>query len=539
MYVCMYVCAVARDRRMFENVSNWTKLCFISIRLNAVVLEKLTQRIFNGSLFNLTSIRTIIMDFFVILSILLVILGIYYLLRPRNPFEVYNLPHKSSFPLLGSTWESILTRKSFATVVQEIYNLIPDAKYVGLYNRMTPVLMIRDEELIKSITIKNFDYFRNHRNFINEQIDSFFSSNLLLLRDDRWRNVRSLFTPAFSSSKMRSMFQLMSETAVNMAKYLSTLPANENVVEMKDIFTRYANDVFATCAFGIVIDSLADRKNKFYTLGREALDIHSVTILKLIVIKIFPGLARRFGITLLSRKVTNFFKQVVSDSIKVREEKGIVRPDFIQLMMETKGFETTSGLLCFAAHEVAVNPEVQKRLHAEIDCVLADSNRELTFEIFNSRLEYLDAVINETVRMYPIIPITDRECSKSFELPPVLSGAKPYVMNEGSHLWLPIYAIQRDPKYFEKPNTFDPDRFLDKKSNLVNSGVYLPFGMGPRNCIAKRFALMEAKVALFHIFARCRLEVCSETTMPMELKTRGVFLTAKNGFWLRIVPRNI
>lgn len=225
--------------------------------------------------------------------------------------------------------------------------------------------------------------------------------------------------------------------------------------------------------------------------------------------------------------MTNFFKQVVSDSIKVREEKGIVRPDFIQLMMETKGklgsgkdltvdditaqafifffgdFETTSGLLCFAAHEVVVNPEVQERLHAEIDCVLADSSREFTFEIFNSRLEYLDAVINETLRMYPIIPITDRECSKSFELPPVLSGVKPYIMNESSHLWLPIYAIQRDSKYFEKPNTFDPDRFLDKKSNLVNSAAYLPFGMGLRNCIAKTFALMKAKVALFHIITCC------------------------------------
>lgn len=201
--------------------------------------------------------------------------------------------------------------------------------------------------------------------------------------------------------------------------------------------------------------------------------------------------------------------------------------------------ETTFGLLYFVAHEVAVNPEVQERLHAEIDCVLADSSREFTFEIFNNRLGYLDAVIIETLRMYPIIPITDRECSKSFEPPPVLPGVKAYVMNEGSHLWLPIYAIQRDSKYFEKPNTFDTDRFLDKKSNLVNSGAYLPFGMGPRNCIAKTFALMKAKVALFHIFARCWLEVCSETTMPMKLKTRGVFLTAKNGFWLRIVPINI
>lgn len=71
-------------------------------------------------------------------------------------------------------------------------------------------------------------------------------------------------------------------------------------------------------------------------------------------------------------------------------------------------FETTFEPLYFVAHEVAVNPEVQERLHPEIDCVLADSSREFTFEIFNSRLEYLDAVINETLRMYPIIPITDR-----------------------------------------------------------------------------------------------------------------------------------
>ncbi|XP_060827988.1 cytochrome P450 9e2-like [Bombus pascuorum] len=386
-------------------------------------------------------------------------------------------------------------------------------------NRMTPVLMILDEKLIKSITITNFDYFRNHQNFINEHIDNFFSSNLLLFRDDRWRNVRSLFTPAFSSSKMRSMFQLMSETDVNVAKYLSTLPANENVVEMKDIFTRYANDVFATCAFGIVIDSLADQKNKFYTLGREALDIHSVTILKLIVIKIFSGLAR-FGITLLNKKVTDFFKQVVSDSIKVREEKGIVRPDFIQLMMETKA-KLVSGK-DLTVHDITAPRKTVCRNRLRFG--------QFTFEISSSRLEYLDAMINETLGMYPIIPITDRECSKSFELTPVLPGAKPYVMNEGSHLWLPIYVIQRDPKYFEEPNTFDPHRFLDKKSNLVNSGAYLPFGMDLRNCIVKRFALMEAKVALFHIFVRCRLEVCSGTTMPMELKTRGVFLTAKNGF---------
>ena len=494
----------------------------------------------------------------VTLSILLVLLAVCYLFKARrNPFEARGLPYKSSVPLLGSTWEWILGRKCLATVVQEIYNVAPDAKYVGLYNRMTPVLMIRDQRLIKSIAIANFQHFRNHRNFANQQIDPIFSSNLLLLRDDRWKEVRSSFTPVFSSSKMRSMFRLMSETAVNVARHLSTLPANENVVEMKDIFTRYANDVFATCAFGIAIDSLADRNNRFYKLGKEVLDIHSVGILKLVLLMLFPGLAKKLGITLLSGKTTGFFKNLVSESIRTREEKGITRPDFIQLMMESKnsrglnvdditaqafsfffgGFETTSGLLCFAVHEVAANPEIQRRLHAEIDAALADCQHgEVTFETLDS-LEYLDAVINETLRMYPVIPFTDRECSILFELPAVLPGAEPFAMERGSHVWLPIYAIQRDPRYFEKPDCFEPDRFLDKRSNLVNSGAYLPFGIGPRNCIGKRFTLIETKVALFHILARCRLQVCSKTTVPMELKIRGVFLTAKNGFWLRVVPR--
>ncbi|KAK1117076.1 hypothetical protein K0M31_016999 [Melipona bicolor] len=497
----------------------------------------------------------------VTLSILLVLLlAAYHLFfkARRNPFEAHGLPYKRSAPLLGSTWEWILGRKCLATVVQEIYDTAPDAKYVGLYNRMTPVLMIRDLRLIKSIAIANFDHFRNHRNFGDQRVDPIFSSNLLLLRDNRWKEVRSSFTPVFSSSKMRSMFRLMSETAVNVARYLSNLPANGNVVQMKDIFTRYANDVFATCAFGIAIDSLADRNNRFYKLGREVLDIHSVGILKLVLLRLlFPGLAEKFGVTLLSGKTTGFFKNLVSENIRAREEKGIVRPDFIQLMMESKksgdlsvdditaqafsfffgGFETTSGLLCFAVHELAANPHTQRTLHAEIEAALADCQHgEITLEKLDS-LEYLDAVINETLRMYPVIPFTDRECSMPFELPPVLPGAEPYAMERGSHLWLPIYAIQRDPRYFEKPDCFEPDRFLDKGSNLVNSGAYLPFGVGPRNCIGKRFTLIEAKVALFQILARCRLQVCSKTTVPMELKARGVFLTAKNGFWLSVDRR--
>ena len=139
----------------------------------------------------------------------------------------------------------------------------------------------------------------------------------------------------------------------------------------------------------------------------------------------------------MSGKTTNFFENLVSENIRTTEEKGIVRPDFIQLMTERKEsgdlsvdditaqefsfffrvFETTSGLLCFAVHEVAANQQIQRRLHAEIDAVLADCQHgEIILERLDS-LEYLDAVINETMRMYPFIPFTDRECSIPIELP--------------------------------------------------------------------------------------------------------------------------
>lgn len=340
---------------------------------------------------------------FVILLIVLAILGSYHLLKSQNPFKEHGLPYKSYLPILGSTWESILRRKPFAVVIQEIYNLAPSARYVGFYNRMTPIVMIRDPELIKTIAVKSFDVFRNHRT-VNGTLtdDVLLSANLLLLRDNRWREVRSLNTPAFSTSKIRSMHRSMSEIAVNVARYLSTLPPGQNVVEMKDVFTRYANDVFATCAFGITVDSLSDRENKFYELGREALDIHSTPILKLILIFAFPKLARRLGVSLVSKEATNFFTRVVSENIKTREEEGVTRPDFIQVMIDSNrskgrneltveditaqafvfffgGFETTSGLLSFAAHELAANPEIQGKVHAEIDRVLV-SNDEITFE---------------------------------------------------------------------------------------------------------------------------------------------------------------
>jgi len=106
---------------------------------------------------------------------------------------------------------------------------------------------------ISSIAVKNFDSFTDHRGFIDEVNDALLGKNLFSLRGEKWRDVRNLLNPAFTSSKMKAMFKLTSDCAANFTEFLPKLPSNQNVMEMKNCFTRYTNDVIATCAFGISV----------------------------------------------------------------------------------------------------------------------------------------------------------------------------------------------------------------------------------------------------------------------------------------------
>lgn len=132
-----------------------------------------------------------------------------------------------------------------------------------------PGLLLKEAELIKQITVKDFDHFTDHRPFIPDDVDRMWSNNLFALRGQKWRNMRATLSPAFTSSKMKQIFTLMNESAKDFAKYFADHPNQAKEVEMKDILTRYANDIIATSAFGIKCDSLKERNNDFYLMGKE------------------------------------------------------------------------------------------------------------------------------------------------------------------------------------------------------------------------------------------------------------------------------
>ncbi|XP_011705744.1 PREDICTED: cytochrome P450 9e2-like [Wasmannia auropunctata] len=496
------------------------------------------------------------------LSILAGIFAIYYYSSRKNSnvFRQHGIPHAKQYSLIEDLWKIFVRPKSFADAIKEIYNLHSDAKYVGAFQLTKSFVMIRDPELIKFVGIKNFDAFHDHVFFGNETQDPLFGMNLFALRGDKWRDIRGLLSPAFTASKMKAMCQLISECAVNFSEYLTNVPSDERVMEMKEIFSRYANDVIASCAFGINVDSMRNPTNEFYTFGKKATNFDVIALIKILMYQHMPTLIRLLNLKLLDDRTNEFFINLVADTMRLREEKGVTRPDVIQLLMESKGkrepgrelsivnmtsqafifflagFETSSTLMSFAAHEIAVNPDVQEKLQKEIDKVMEETNGQPSYEAINE-MKYLNAVISESLRKYPVQPMTDRLCVKDFELPAALPDAKPYLVKKGTLVWIPFYGLQHDPKYFSEPDKFKPERFLGEAEGECNLDAYYPFGLGPRMCIGNRFALLETRILFFHLLARCQLKPCEKTSTSVKLQKGGFSMRIEGGFWLSVVPR--
>ncbi|XP_039310445.1 cytochrome P450 9e2 [Solenopsis invicta] len=497
--------------------------------------------------------------FALFLAILTASICLYYFVSNKlNYFDRLQIPYVQPIPILGNMARVIFGRMSMAERIRSIYNLFPDEKYVGFYDFTRPTFIIRDPEIISTIAIKHFDNFCNHRSVVNESLDSIASRNLVSLQGHRWHKMRKLLSPSFAPSKLKMMFGLMSECAENSINFVVTESGKTGkTFDINDLFLRYANDTLATCAFGIKIDSFNDPKNSFFMIGKEGMTFNSWKYFKFFMNRNFPLIAKLLKLRLIGSRTENFFKDIVTTVVNARDEQEIIRPDMIQSMMETRnkdsgpefdidemtaqafvffvaGFDSVATAMCFIAHEIGVNPDVQNKLRKEIDDVLRWTDGKPTYDAIKD-MKYLDAVVTETLRLYQGPAFIDRICVNETELPPATLDGEPIIIKPGDTVWFPGFSLHRDPKYYSDPDKFDPERFLD---NSVNNSIYMPFGIGQRFCIAKPFALMEAKIMLFYLLWKCDLKPDVKTKIPLVISKTSFTITAEGGFWLKLRPRN-
>ncbi|XP_071571144.1 cytochrome P450 9e2-like [Temnothorax nylanderi] len=505
---------------------------------------------------------------FALLLITLVVIGVLKIVAVLHHSCFYwknkGVPYMpDSLSSFMSGWKLILSRISFVDHFRWVYNYFPDAKYVGIVDFGMPGVLVRDPELIKDIMVKDFESFPDHRSFVDDSVEPLFGKNIFSLRGDRWREMRNTLSPSFTASKMKFMFDLISECSHNFVNYLVDHPEVCHAIETKGAFRRYTTDVIATTAFGISVNSMKDQDNEFYIRGIEATKFSSnlLTIAKMMLFRAWPRFAKLIGLSLFPPATSEFFKKIVGETIRAREEQGIVRPDMIHLLMQARdkegagvhkmtlddivsqafifffaGFETSATLMCFAAHELAVNQDVQDRLREEVQQHLAEGNGEISYESL-SKMSYMDMVISETLRKYPPAIITDRLSAKRYELPPSRPGCKNVVLEPNNLLMFPIHGLHHDPKYFPNPDKFDPERFSKENKDKILPYTYLPFGHGPRQCIGNRFALMEAKILIAHLLQKFTLKTTEKTVEPIVYTKKEFALQPVGGFWIGLEKR--
>lgn len=318
-------------------------------------------------------------------------------------------------------------------------------------------------------------------------------------------------------------------------------------------FSSFVIEVIASTAFATKINA-QDKENIEFVKNARIMANRDMSKLKLLAFIIAPKLAKYLKLEFFPAKLTNYFQNVVLKILEERKEIKYRGNDFLQLMTDAQrgvlensaedikeisneinhieirpehktmtldeiiaqsimflvtGHGTTSSALTFFCYQMALNPKWQEKLLKEIDDTWEEQG-DIDFDTL-SKMPYLDAILNETLRLQnPAIFLTRTVC-EDYEL-----GNTGIKIKRGTVVVIPIYPMHYDPEWFPEPKKFNPERFLPENKNSIHPYTFLPFGEGPRNCIGMRYAIMVMKLCIVHMLRDVKLIATEETKKPLK-----------------------
>jgi len=355
--------------------------------------------------------------------------------------------------------------------------------------------------------------------------------SMLISEGDQWLRKRRLVQPALQPKRLAEYLPAMWAEALKQCDRWQMLLARtegEKVTldvqpEMNNLTLRvvaqtmFASDLGAEAAgIGAAVATLseigAEELSSAFILPRWVPTAHNRR--KNAAIGVIDRVVRRMitehegatapGTNLLSALLTHTETDPDGTRHQLRREE--IRDEVTTLLLA--GHDTTAAGLTWTLYHLAANPQVQERLRAEVDGVLGQRNP--AFEDIG-HLKLLDRVVKESLRLRPpAIGVFFRQALQDVEI-----GGWQLRRGDlaGSYSWV----IHRDPRWFPKPEHFDPDRFLPERFARLPAGSYFPFGTGPRMCIGSGMATLEIQAALAAFVQRFRFAVPASAAPPRPI----------------------
>ncbi|XP_054023824.1 thromboxane-A synthase [Dryobates pubescens] len=454
----------------------------------------------------------------------------------------------------------------------------------GYYIGRQMFVVVSTPEMIKQILVTDFSNFTNRTK--PSLISKPMLDSILCLRDDRWKYVRSVLTPAFSDSKLKEMTPLINQACDVLLCNLKVYADSGKAFDIQRCYNCFTLDVVGSVAFGTEVDSQKNPDDPFVKNCRTFFEMSLFKPL-LILILSFPFIMIPLLRLLPNKKqkeLNGFFIRTIKNAIVIRQQQDASerRKDFLQWMLDSRhssdslaaacldainssaaprqnkaplagrlpsgkvqqmltedeiagqaflfliaGYETTTSTLSFATYLLATNPECQEKVLQEVD---EFSAKHMVPDYQNiQELPYLDMVIAETLRMYPPAFRFTREAAKDC----VVLGQR---IPAGAVVEVAVGHLHQNPEFWPEPEKFIPERFTEEARKEQHPFAYLPFGAGPRGCIGMKMGLLETKITLLRVLQKFQFKTCPETEIPLQLKSKAT-LGPKNGVYIMLESR--
>ena len=365
------------------------------------------------------------------------------------------------------------------------------------------VYFLNHPDLIEEVLV------RNPRNFLKDRVIRnsrwFFGEGLLTNEGESWLRQRRLSAPAFHRERVSGYANIMTTYAQQMQAHWQ----DGQTLDIHQQMMRLTLQIVVRALFNVEAEQTGEISSALNLIMSNTTGIRIL----------LPPLARylptprmisfRRAVARMDNTVYNIIAQhranktdsgdLLSTLIAARDEDGSrmsdkqLRDEVLTFLIA--GHETTALALTWTWHLLAQHPDIEKKLHQELDGVLG--GRVPQFSDL-PRLTYTERVIKESMRLYPPAWSLARTVLSDFEL-------RGYTIPAGANVVMSQWIMHRDPRYFSEPEKFNPDRWSPEIAQKLPRFAYFPFGGGPRQCIGAAFAMMEASLLLATIAQRFRL----------------------------------